>query len=94
VEIRGLAWTGSGKVDSVEVSADAGNTWGAAALGLCSDLEWVVWKAFAELTQSSAVEFVVRARDDQGQVQPAERDPARLDGYTNNWYHRVRCVVA
>ena len=94
LEIRGLAWTGSGKVDSVEVSADAGNTWRAATLGLGTDLEWVVWKASAELTQPGAVEFVVRARDAQGQVQPAERDPARLDGYTNNWYHRVRCVVA
>ena len=94
VEIRGLAWTGSGKVDSVEVSADAGSTWRAATLGLDTDLEWVVWKASLELTRPGAVEFVVRARDAQGQMQPAERDPARLDAYTNNWYHRVRCVVA
>jgi sulfane dehydrogenase subunit SoxC len=93
VEIRGLAWTGSGKIESVEVSPDTGNTWRAATLGLGSDFEWVIWKAFAELTQPGAVEFVVRARDAQGQVQPAERDPTRLDGYSNNWYHRVRCVV-
>jgi len=93
VEIRGLAWTGSGKVDSVEVSADAGSTWQAATLDPGTDLEWVVWKASFELTQPGAVEFAARARDAQGQVQPADRDSARLDGYTNNWYHRVRCVV-
>jgi DMSO/TMAO reductase YedYZ molybdopterin-dependent catalytic subunit len=94
MEIRGLAWTGAGKVDSVELSANAGSTWQAATLATSADLEWVVWKASLDLTQPGAVEFVARARDTQGHVQPAERNPARLDGYTNNWYHRVRCVVA
>jgi DMSO/TMAO reductase YedYZ molybdopterin-dependent catalytic subunit len=93
VEIRGLAWTGAGKINSVEVSADAGSTWQPAALDSGADLEWVVWKASLELTQPGAVEIVARAKDAQGQVQPAARDSARLDGYTNNWYHRVRCVV-
>jgi DMSO/TMAO reductase YedYZ molybdopterin-dependent catalytic subunit len=93
VEIRGLAWTGAGKIDSVEVSADGGGTWQTAALDPGTDLEWVIWKASWELIQPGAVEFVARAKDAQGQVQPAERDPQRLDGYTNNWYHRVHCVV-
>jgi DMSO/TMAO reductase YedYZ molybdopterin-dependent catalytic subunit len=93
VQIRGLAWTGAGRIDSVEVSADAGNTWQAAALDSGADLEWVAWKASWELTQPGPAEFVARAKDSRGQVQPTDRDPARLDGYTNNWYHRVRCVV-
>jgi DMSO/TMAO reductase YedYZ molybdopterin-dependent catalytic subunit len=93
VGIRGLAWTGAGRIDSVEVSADAGSTWQAAMLESGADLEWVAWKASWELTQPGPAEFVARAKDSQGQVQPADRDPARLDGYTNNWYHRVRCVV-
>jgi len=92
-EIRGLAWSGAGKIDSVEVSADSGSTWRTAMLGSVEDLEWVVWKASLELTQPGAIELVARAKDGRGQVQPAERDPARLDGYANNWYHRVRCVV-
>ncbi len=92
-EIRGLAWSGGGKMDSVEVSTDGGSTWRAATLDSGTDLEWVVWKASLELTQPGAVELVARAKDAQGHVQPVERDPARLDGYTNNWYHRVRCVV-
>jgi DMSO/TMAO reductase YedYZ molybdopterin-dependent catalytic subunit len=92
-EIRGLAWSGAGKIDSVEVSADAGSNWRTAMLDSGTALEWVVWKASLELTRPGAVEFVARAKDAQGQVQPAERDSARLDAYTNNWYHRVRCVV-
>ena len=93
VEIRGLAWTGAGEIDSVQVSADAGSTWQSATLAARADLEWIVWKASLELTRPGVVEFVARAEDAQGQMQPAERDPARLDGYTNNWYHRVRCVL-
>jgi len=92
-EIRGLAWSGVGKIDSVEVSADAGRDWQTASLDSGTGLEWLVWKATLELAKPGAVEFVARAKDAQGQVQPAERDSARLDGYTNNWYHRVRCVV-
>lgn len=92
-DVRGLAWSGAGKIDSVEVSADAGNAWRTARLDSGADLEWVVWKASLELTRAGAVELVVRAKDAQGRVQPPGRDPARLDGYANNWYHRVRCVV-
>ena len=92
-EIRGLAWSGAGRIDSVEVSADAGSTWRTAALDSGTDFEWVVWKASLELTQPGTVELVARAKDAQSQVQPAERDPARLDGYANNCYHRVRCVA-
>lgn len=93
VEIRGLAWSGAGKIDSVEVSADAGRTWRTATLDSGADLEWAAWKGSVELARPGAVELVARAKDVQGHVQPAERDPARLDGYANNWYHRVRCVV-
>jgi DMSO/TMAO reductase YedYZ molybdopterin-dependent catalytic subunit len=92
-EIVGLAWSGAGKIVSVDVSADSGSTWQSAKLEALADLGWTAWKAFLDLTQPGAVELVARARDVQGQVQPAARDPARLDGYTNNWYHRVRCVV-
>jgi DMSO/TMAO reductase YedYZ molybdopterin-dependent catalytic subunit len=93
VEIRGLAWSGVGKIDSVEVSADAGSTWKPATLDSGTDFGWKIWKASLQLTQPGPVEFVARAQDARGQVQPAERDSARLDGYTNNWYHRVHCVV-
>jgi hypothetical protein len=75
------------------VSADSSGTWQKAVLDQGADLEWVAWKASLELTQAGPVEIVARAKDDKGRVQPPERDQARLDGYTNNWYHRVSCVV-
>jgi DMSO/TMAO reductase YedYZ molybdopterin-dependent catalytic subunit len=93
VDVRGLAWTGEGSVESVEVSPDGGGTWQSAVLDHSADLEWVAWKASLDFTQAGPVELVARARDSKGQMQPAERDQSRLDGYTNNWYHRVSCVV-
>ena len=92
-DIRGLAWTGAGTIDSVELSADAGRTWQPASLVPAGALEWVIWKTSVELTEVGTVDFVSRAKETTGQVQPAERDTSRLDGYANNWYHRVRCTV-
>jgi len=92
-EIHGLAWSGTGRIVSVEVSADGGVAWRLATLDSGTDFEWTIWKASLELTQRGAVELVARAKDTKGMTQPPERDSTRLDGYTNNWYHRVRCVV-
>jgi hypothetical protein len=39
------------------------------------------------------VELACRARDEQGHIQPAVRDPKRLDGYVHNWRHHIQCVV-
>ncbi|MGA2074257.1 MAG: molybdopterin-dependent oxidoreductase, partial [Terriglobia bacterium] len=92
-ELRGVAWTGAGTIASVEVSADAGRAWQSASLISAGALEWVIWKTSVELTEAGIVEFVSRAKDTTGQAQPVERDTSRLDGYANNWYHRVRCTV-
>lgn len=93
VEVRGLAWSGTGKIVSVEVSADSGANWQPATLDSGTEYEWTLWKASLALTQAGAIVLVARAKDAQGMQQPPERDAARQDGYTNNWYHRVRCVV-
>jgi DMSO/TMAO reductase YedYZ molybdopterin-dependent catalytic subunit len=93
VEIRGLAWSGAGQVISVEVSVDSGKTWQPANLGVGTDFGWTLWKITMELTQPGPTDLVARAKDAQGQEQPPVRDSTRLDGYTNNWYHRVHCVV-
>jgi DMSO/TMAO reductase YedYZ molybdopterin-dependent catalytic subunit len=93
LEVRGLAWSGTGKIASVEFTTDAGGRWKTANLLPGSDFGWTAWNGSLELSQSGPVEFVSRAIDSLGHAQPAERDPTRLDGYTNNWYHHVHCVV-
>jgi hypothetical protein len=93
VEIRGLAWSGTGRVSSVQVSVDGGSTWQAAALDPGAEFEWTLWNLSAKLTQPGALELVARAKDASGSVQPSQRDPDRLDGYVDNCYHRVRCAL-
>ena len=71
VEIRGLAWSGRGKVRKVEISTDAGKTWNAARLQ-----EPVLDKAhtyFRYLWQwnGDTTAIMSRAIDETGYVQPA-----------------------
>lgn len=74
VEIRGLAWSGRGKVQRVEVSTDAGKTWNAARLQ-----EPVLEKAhtyFRYLWQwdGNATAIMSRAIDETGYVQPSLKE--------------------
>ena len=92
-EIQGLAWSGAGKITSVKVSADGGSTWHSGELVTGRDFEWWPWKASLDFAERGAVELIARASDSAGSQQPMERDPSRVDGYANNWCHRVRCVV-
>jgi DMSO/TMAO reductase YedYZ molybdopterin-dependent catalytic subunit len=91
--VRGVAWSGEAAVSAVEISSDGGVHWRNAVLDAGGGHEWVLWQSTLELLRPGVVELVCRATDSRGQTQPAERDPARLDGYTNNWYHRVQVVV-
>jgi DMSO/TMAO reductase YedYZ molybdopterin-dependent catalytic subunit len=93
VEIRGLAWCGDGAIAKVEVSIDQGTHWQEAELSRGGRYEWVLWRATMELNAPGAAEIVCRAADTRGRVQPEQRDPERLDGYGQNWYHRVRVLV-
>jgi len=84
-EIKGLAWTGAGKIKTVEVSADGGSTWATAAL---------------ENTQAHALtrfripwhwegqpaQLVSRATDENGSVQPS-RDALVSSKGSNVYYH-------
>ena len=70
VEIRGIAWSGRGRIQGVEISTDAGKTWQQAALQ-----EPVLSKShtrFRFLWQwdGNATEIMSRAIDETGYVQP------------------------
>ena len=96
---RGAAWAGSSQVRQVELSTDGGKSWQAAQLATTSAASaqqpytWVYWNYEWRIPAPGDYELVVRAMDDQGQVQPAERAKDRVDAYEQNSYQRVRCKV-
>jgi DMSO/TMAO reductase YedYZ molybdopterin-dependent catalytic subunit len=96
---RGAAWAGPSRVRQVELSMDRGKSWQTAQLepaGAASSQEpysWVYWKYDWKIPAPGDYELLVRATDDQGQVQPAGRSPERLDPYEQNSFQRVRCKV-
>lgn len=91
--IRGLAWAGATDVAAVEVSGNGGEDWTNAQVGPRHQREWVRWEATLSFRQPGVAEVVCRAVGEDGTVQPARRDAGRRDGYANNWWHRVHCVV-
>ena len=73
-EISGLAWSGSGRISKVEVSADGGKTWAVAALN-----EPVLRKALTRFRlpwnwDGRPTTLLSRATDETGATQPARAD--------------------
>jgi sulfane dehydrogenase subunit SoxC len=85
-EISGLAWSGSGKIANVEVSADGGQTWGKAMLE-----EPVLSKALTRFRMAwrwngGPAVLKSRSTDEAGLVQPT-RDKLVADKGTQFLYH-------
>lgn len=86
LEIRGIAWSGRGRITRVEVSADGGQTWGDARLDdpvlpiahTRFRFPWV-WSGNQAVLQS-------RAYDETGYVQPSRNDLVSVRG-TASIYH-------
>ena len=94
VLVHGLAWSGQGRISSVQLSPNAEKSWLAATLDRSgSSYDWTFWRATVELSRPGVSELVCRAADENGNAQPVRRDPQRADLYAYNVYHRVRCVV-
>lgn len=87
IEIRGLAWSGRGKVSKVEVSTDAGQTWNEANLQ-----EPVLSKAhtyFRYLWQwgGASTEILSRVTDETGYIQPTLKQLTAARGTKAGGYH-------
>ena len=87
IEIRGLAWSGRGKITKVEVSTDAGRTWFTANLQ-----EPVLDKAhtrFRYLWRWNGRETEIRSRatDETGYVQPTLQQLVAARGRDMGSYH-------
>jgi DMSO/TMAO reductase YedYZ molybdopterin-dependent catalytic subunit len=75
----GAAWTGESEVERVEVSADGGRTWAAAALlGRPVPYAWRLWEyGWRTPAQPGVHILMARAADRRGRVQPLGHDPDR-----------------
>lgn len=87
VEIRGLAWSGRGKITRVDISTDAGKSWHAAPLQ-----EPVLDKAhtaFRYLWQWNGHETEIRSRavDETGYMQPTYAQLVKARGKDMGGYH-------
>ncbi|NOT70452.1 MAG: sulfite dehydrogenase [Hyphomicrobium sp.] len=85
-EIKGLAWTGRGKVAKVEVSADGGQSWAEAALQ-----EPVLSRCFTRFRMpwnwdGKPTVLKSRATDETGYVQP-EREMLVKERGRNGYFH-------
>jgi len=87
VEIEGLAWSGMGTIEGVDLSFDGGKNWVEASLkGLVLPLAWTRF-SFIHKFDGKPLLLSCRARDNAGYVQPSvkqERDAVGLEGV----YHR------
>ncbi|MEH6911349.1 MAG: sulfite dehydrogenase [Oceanicoccus sp.] len=91
-EIRGLAWSGRGKIAHVDVSVDGGKHWQKANLQ-----GPVLSKAHTRFTlpwrwDGGGAELLSRATDDSGYVQPTRRQLIDSRGLGSLPYH-LNCIL-
>ncbi|HEU5330325.1 MAG TPA: sulfite oxidase [Thermomicrobiales bacterium] len=93
VALHGRAWSGQAAITRVEVSADGGASWAAAAVDAPpGPYCWQAWRYVWEATDPGEYELCCRAHDSAGNVQPVEQYwTAR--GMGNNMAQRVRVQV-
>ena len=85
-EITGLAWSGRGRVRSVEVSTDGGATWHKAALSTAPEPVCTVRFTHPWQWDGKAAQLLSRCTDETGDVQPT-RDALIQARGLNYYYH-------
>jgi sulfane dehydrogenase subunit SoxC len=87
MEIRGIAWSGRGKIYKVEVSTDGGRTWNAAKLqDPVLDKAHTAFRYLWEWKGGEA-EIMSRAIDETGYVQPTMKQLKEARGEDMGGYH-------
>jgi DMSO/TMAO reductase YedYZ molybdopterin-dependent catalytic subunit len=92
-ELRGRAWSGHGRIASVEVSDDGGETWLPARLTPDVDSPWA-WCSWSFEWSARPGQHVLccRAADEAGNSQPLEQS-WNVGGYANNAVQQAAVVV-
>ncbi|WP_409304002.1 sulfite oxidase [Peribacillus sp. SCS-155] len=90
--IKGMAWTGQGIVDKVEISLDNGKTWASATLSPGRHYSFSRWNYTWLAEEPGEFEILSRATDSAGRVQP-EMPFWNRKGYGYNAIDRVKVKV-
>lgn len=90
--VKGIAWSGSGRIRRVEVSADGGKSWADAALDehvlpKCVTRFRIPWR-----WDGGSATLLSRATDEQGNVQPTRA--AVLEGRASNSFYHYNGIQA
>ena len=91
-DLRGLAWSGRGRIEKVEVSADGGASWQQAEVQ-----EPRLPKAFTRFRwpwrwDGSEATLISRATDETGYVQPAVEELIAVRGKTSDYHNNGQKV--
>ncbi len=87
VEIQGLAWSGQGTIEGVDISFDGGDNWVEASLkGLVLPKAWTRFSYYYKY-EGKPLLLQSRARDDAGHVQPTVNEEIAAVG-VESVYHR------
>jgi DMSO/TMAO reductase YedYZ molybdopterin-dependent catalytic subunit len=92
VVVRGIAWSGAGRIARVEVSTDSGASWQPAALTEPRAQGAPVLWSFAWKATPGSYTVMARATDSAGNAQPLDGVYNTL-GYGNNLVQRIRVIV-
>jgi len=93
VALEGRAWSGWGRIDAVEVSADGGRSWEPARLGEpLGPNAWAGWSYEWHPHGPGRYELCCAATDETGRRQPLEPE-WNTGGYCNNAVQRVAVTV-
>ena len=87
--VTGVAWTGAGTVQQVEISSDGGRTW--QQTRFTSEPRpgtWRLWEADVAIRSAGEQRVRARATDTAGHTQPEHASP-NPGGYGNNSIHEV-----
>jgi DMSO/TMAO reductase YedYZ molybdopterin-dependent catalytic subunit len=87
--VTGVAWTGTGTIERVEISSDDGRTWQPARFtNEAAPGTWRLWEVDVAIGAPGQHRVRARATDSAGQTQP-ERAVPNPAGYGNNSIHEV-----
>lgn len=88
-EIKGIAWTGHGRVQSIDVSTDGGRTWMPAKIENLAEPMCTVRFSFPWVWDGAPVTLQSRCTDETGYIQPTRQELVKLRGLSSVYHYNA-----